>query len=257
MSPHASYSPAPFRSDRLLFKSLLLTQRNPTRNWDAASPRLTKYIMAVAMTTLCPVEIAISLARSCPNLRSLDIGIGVPLPRSILQMPLPFLTSLRCNVNGYTSQEFTSPFFRNVRYFQPIYMDARAWRVWTTGGLANMQNLAYLALHGSSIAVGSLREDTAALFASLPTSLELLLLSLPNNMEADPAFEDLRTGELHSLVVPCFTLKPNLSNEWVIVEDLLLALAYPKHPSVDPEPFWDRGKQIVQARMAQRSNSSG
>lgn len=222
---------------------------------NTASMRLSrgsKYIMAITLQWL-PQTLDNLLARRCPNLKALNInGIG-QIAQSILRVSLPCLTRLRCCTGSmfvtYTPEDFGSPFFQSVRYFEPLFMSPGDWGIWAIAGLPNMSNLRYLAINGHQVPGQNLRQDTAALFLHLPESIELLILFLMPNMEDSPAFEDLRTGKLHPRVIPCFPHSRRYPppKEWVMVEDT----SKDQYCSVDPEPFWNLGKRLLRDRLAQ------
>lgn len=230
--------------------SLLLSKGTSTR-----LSRFPQYLVAVTtierLSHISPLWLG-----GCPNLISVNIGGYSRLPKSILEISIPSLTRLRCNFNEYTAQDFASPFFQSIRYLQPIWMlDPGDWLVWTTGGLRNMRNLTYLAVEAVYVLPGTLRQKTAALLASLPSSLKLLILSLPHRMRHDPDFEDLRTGKLHPRAIPFIPPYDDVTQEdWVMVEHIDYQNA--TYCSVDPEPFWEHGMQMIQHRLSRVASGS-
>lgn len=256
------------RSDKFLFRKIVLRREKIVSMLefmfsDEASTRLTRcraFITAVTsgiVTYESPAGPGVSskdlrdwgsrritplVTRGCPNLTCLSIQGQIP--RSVLEISLPSLTRLNCGFTHYRPEDFSSPFFQSVRYLQPNKPSLYNWDLWTSGCLRNMRSLAYIVLWTSTF--------HPAILSSLPINLELVILIMDTSlMEQDPEFEDLRTGISHPRAIPCFpdpAYCPSPPKEWVMTTDLFYN--DPHSSSVDPEPFWDRGVQIVRDRMA-------
>lgn len=259
-------------SDPFLFQALVLKEGRNVQILEEllsnmASTRLSRcpgQLLALSADRL-PGNIWLLLPGGCSNLCSLNLTrfhCG-HLPLSILNLSLPSLTRLQCRCRYYSAQDLASPFFQSIRYLQPTHVYGRDWEAWSTSGLGNMRSLRYLAFH-VSIYDDDLRQGTNSLFASLPDFLELFVLKLDINVHNDLAFDDLRTGNLHPRVVPCFSSGNSISpivagarvralKHWVILEDY--SAESNVYDMVNPEPFWGHGMQVVRDRMARGSNA--
>ncbi|KAH8799280.1 hypothetical protein DL96DRAFT_1638205 [Flagelloscypha sp. PMI_526] len=192
-----------------------------------------------------------SIIRLCPNLVSLDLQ---RLPEASLVISPPGLARLTCSFQSFTLEKLLpSSILRTVTTLQPTYVTTDEWPFFINAGLfQRMPLLTQMSLSAHALGRTSLQDSIQYLRDCIPSSLELLIISVPIHVaQQDATVLRLANGTLDRRFVAC--IPSNLTDgrwEWALVAKIYEDRRKWLNLMVDSEQkdFWEEARDLRDTR---------